>query len=74
MQAVLRHEIEVVRAQLKRNDVVVIEGAARFTGPHSVEVATYAASIFSRSHSNTRPKKVVLNSHSALGLLVFPPY
>jgi NAD(P) transhydrogenase len=40
VQAVLRREIEVVRAQLKRNRVDIIEGTAHFVDPHTVEVAT----------------------------------
>jgi NAD(P) transhydrogenase len=40
VQAVLRGEIEVVRSQLKRNGIAVIEGPARFAGPHTVEVET----------------------------------
>jgi NAD(P) transhydrogenase len=40
VQAVLRREIEVVRAQLKRNHVQVIEGTARFSDAHTVEVET----------------------------------
>jgi len=37
---VMGREVEVVRAQLKRNGITVIEGAARFTDPHTVEVET----------------------------------
>jgi NAD(P) transhydrogenase len=40
VQAVLRREEEVVRAQLKRNRVEVIEGTARFVDPSTVEVET----------------------------------
>ncbi len=36
--AVMTREREVVRAQLQRNGVRVIEGAARFAGPHEVMV------------------------------------
>ena len=39
MQTVVAREMEVVRAQLKRNGVVTLNGAARFLDPHSVEVA-----------------------------------
>ncbi len=40
VQAVLRGEIEVVRSQLKRNAITVIEGPARFVDPHTVEADT----------------------------------
>jgi NAD(P) transhydrogenase len=36
--AVMSREREVVRAQLQRNGIRVIEGAGRFTGPHEVLV------------------------------------
>jgi NAD(P) transhydrogenase len=39
VQAVVRREIEVVRAQLRRNDVTSLVGAARFVDPHTVEIA-----------------------------------
>lgn len=38
-QAVITREIEVIKAQLLRNDVVVFEGDARFIDPHAIEVA-----------------------------------
>src|SRR5215467_1812615 len=38
-QAVMSREIEVIKAQLRRNSVDVIEGDARFIDPHTVEVA-----------------------------------
>ncbi len=37
-QAVIRTQIEIVREQLERNGVTVINGRARFTDPHTVEV------------------------------------
>jgi NAD(P) transhydrogenase len=40
VQAVVKREIEVVRSQLKRNNVTTLVGAARFVDPHTVEVAT----------------------------------
>src|SRR4030095_2924372 len=40
VQAVLKRELEVVRAQLKRNRVDVLEGAAHFSDPHTVEIDT----------------------------------
>src|SRR5438067_5446891 len=39
VQAVVKREIEVVRSQLKRNDVTALVGAARFIDPHTLEVA-----------------------------------
>ena len=38
VQSVVRREIEVVRAQLKRNDVDTVAGSARFLDPHTVEI------------------------------------
>ena len=38
VQTVLSREQEVVRAQLKRNGVALIDGMARFLDPHSIEV------------------------------------
>ncbi len=38
--AVMAHEIEVIKAQLRRNRVVVYEGNARFLDPHSMEVSS----------------------------------
>jgi NAD(P) transhydrogenase len=38
VQSVVRREIEVVRAQLKRNNVETLIGSARFLDPHTVEV------------------------------------
>jgi NAD(P) transhydrogenase len=35
---VIEHEVQVVRSQLKRNDIDVITGVARFVGRHSLEV------------------------------------
>jgi NAD(P) transhydrogenase len=40
IQTVVAREMEVVRAQLKRNGVVTYNGAARFLDPHTVEVAS----------------------------------
>jgi NAD(P) transhydrogenase len=36
VRAVIAHEVEVIRSQLKRNDVDLFCGDARFTGPNSV--------------------------------------
>src|SRR5215470_17792890 len=38
VQKVLAREIEVVRAQLGRNHVTTVHGAARFVDPHTLEV------------------------------------
>ena len=40
VQHVMAREMEVVRAQLKRNGVVTCAGTARFTDPHTIEVAS----------------------------------
>jgi NAD(P) transhydrogenase len=37
-QAVVSREIEVIKAQLRRNNVTTLEGDARFTDPHTIEV------------------------------------
>src|ERR1041385_7819296 len=38
VQTVVKGEIEIVRSQLKRNDVTALSGSARFTDPHTVEI------------------------------------
>ena len=38
IQTVMAREVEIVRAQLKRNGVVTYSGMARFRDPHSLEV------------------------------------
>ena len=40
VQSVLTREIEVVRHQLKRNDIELYEGRAHFVDPHRIEVLT----------------------------------
>jgi NAD(P) transhydrogenase len=40
VKPVLSREVEIVRAQLKRNDVETIFGSARFTDPHTLLVDT----------------------------------
>ena len=37
-QSVMAREIEVIKAQLRRNNVTTLEGDARFTDPHTVEI------------------------------------
>lgn len=39
-QAVMAREIEVIKAQLRRNQVTTVEGDARFVDPHTIEVRT----------------------------------
>jgi NAD(P) transhydrogenase len=39
-QAVMAREIEVIKAQLRRNRVTVFEGNARFTDAHTMEIAS----------------------------------
>jgi NAD(P) transhydrogenase len=39
-QAVMVREIEVIKAQLRRNYVTTLEGDARFLDPHTIEVKT----------------------------------
>src|SRR5581483_2118617 len=39
-QAVMGREIEVIKAQLRRNNVTVLEGNGRFLDPHTVEVVS----------------------------------
>ena len=39
VRPVLQHEMEVVRAQLKRNDVEVVHGSAKFEGAHRVVIS-----------------------------------
>jgi len=45
VQAVLRREEEVVRAQLKRNRVDLIEGTAKFVDPKTIEVDDHEGGI-----------------------------
>ena len=40
IQTVMAREIEVVRAQLKRNGIVTCNGTARFAEPHTLEVVS----------------------------------
>jgi NAD(P) transhydrogenase len=37
-QAVMAREVEVIKAQLRRNYVTVLEGEARFVDPHTIEI------------------------------------
>jgi len=39
-QSVMAREIEVIKAQLRRNYVTTVEGEARFIDPHTIEVKT----------------------------------
>jgi len=38
VNTVVARELSVIREQLRRNGVVMLDGAARFTGPHTLEV------------------------------------
>jgi NAD(P) transhydrogenase len=38
VQDVIRRELEVVRSQLQRNGIEIVEGEARFRDPHTIEV------------------------------------
>ncbi len=48
VQAVVTRETEVIRAQLKRNEVTTFEGTARFVDPHTVEVVADGGSTLLR--------------------------
>ena len=48
VQAVVTRETEVIRAQLKRNEVTTFEGTARFVDPHTVEVVADGSSTLLR--------------------------
>lgn len=59
-QAVMAREIEVIKAQLRRNQVTTLEGTARFLDAHSVEVVREDASLVVRGDNiliacGTRP-------------------
>jgi NAD(P) transhydrogenase len=49
-QAVMVREIEVIKAQLRRNYVTTVEGTARFTDPHTIEVISDDGSQLLRGH------------------------
>ncbi len=49
VQKVLAKEMEVVRAQLARNRVATIHGAARFADPHTIEVESSEGTTFLRA-------------------------
>jgi len=48
-QAVMAKEIEVIKAQLRRNQVTTLEGVGRFIDPHSIEVVREDASLVVRA-------------------------
>jgi NAD(P) transhydrogenase len=59
-QAVMAREIEVIKAQLRRNQITTLEGTARFLDPHSIEVVRDDASLVVRGEKiliacGTRP-------------------
>jgi NAD(P) transhydrogenase len=41
VQTVLTREVEVIRAQLKRNHIAIVQGTARFLDPHTLEVQNH---------------------------------
>lgn len=49
-QAVMAREIEVIKAQLRRNQVTTVEGDARFVDPHTIEVRTEEGTQLLRAH------------------------
>ena len=49
-QAVMVREIEVIKAQLRRNYVTTFEVTARFTDPHTIEVSSDDGSQLLRGH------------------------
>jgi NAD(P) transhydrogenase len=49
-QAVMAREIEVIKAQLRRNSVTTFEGDARFIDPHTIEVKSDNGSQLLRGH------------------------
>jgi len=58
--AVMAKEIEVIKAQLRRNQITVLEGNARFLDPHTIEVARDEGSLVVRGNNiliacGTRP-------------------
>ncbi len=49
-QAVMTREIEVIKAQLRRNYVTTIEGEASFIDPHTIEIRSEDGSQLVRGH------------------------
>jgi NAD(P) transhydrogenase len=49
-QAVMTREVEVIRAQLRRNYVTILEGDARFLDPNTLEVKSDEGSQLVRGH------------------------
>jgi NAD(P) transhydrogenase len=44
-QQVITREIDVIRAQMKRNGIALFGGSAAFTGPHALTVAGFAGTV-----------------------------
>jgi len=40
VESMVMREIEVIRAQLRRNHITIFEGNAKFVGPHTIELET----------------------------------
>jgi NAD(P) transhydrogenase len=55
-QHVIGREIDVIRSQLARNHVTVLDGTGRFTDPHTIEVLD---SFTGREHQNTADKIIL---------------
>ena len=74
VRTVMANELEVVRAQLKRNHVTTVHGTARFTDPHTLEVKTMDGDVLLRADHvliacGTRPAEsatVPLDGHRIL--------
>jgi NAD(P) transhydrogenase len=49
-QAVMTREIEIIKAQLRRNYVTTLEGEARFIDPHTIEIRSEDGSQLVRGH------------------------
>ena len=84
--AVIKREIEVIRAQMRRNGVTLITGAAKFTSPHTLTVTGLKAATEVEADkiviaTGTRPAtppgvavdgETILDSDGILGLKVLP--
>ncbi|HEX7616446.1 MAG TPA: Si-specific NAD(P)(+) transhydrogenase [Thermoanaerobaculia bacterium] len=85
-QSVIKREIDVIRAQMKRNGVTLVGGAAKFTGPHALTVTGLAGTtevdagkivIATGTRPATPPgvavdEETILDSDGILGLKTLP--
>jgi NAD(P) transhydrogenase len=62
-QQVITREIDVIRAQMKRNGIALLGGSAAFTGPHTLTVAGFTGSV------DVEAEKIVI----AVGTKPSPP-